>query len=187
MRRLSCFFLGGFFFSFTFFHLRHMTPQVLVRLPGDRCYGPVTVTMMQSHQCCRSGWHLILLVWLPDGSIFPVMLSGWTEVVEGSGTFVADTRQDRPTNPTNYIGDIGFSAARHPFYTRVWPRLAKHAHAAHSSPRSALCSNLIGQSTASLERDRGRMFICAPLRLWQGRKTFLPLQKQNVTSLHETC
>lgn len=42
--------------------------------------------------------------------------------------------------------------------------------------------NLIGQSTAPLERDRGRMFICAPPRLSQGRKTF-PLLKSKTSPL----
>lgn len=51
---------------FTIFPLHHVTPQVLVGFPGDCCYGPVTVTTVQSSECvetastrfCSFGWQM---------------------------------------------------------------------------------------------------------------------------------
>lgn len=58
-------FLLGFLKSF--FHLHHMAPQVLFWLPGDHCYGSVTVTVMQNNKYCGSGSDQILPVWLAAG------------------------------------------------------------------------------------------------------------------------
>lgn len=78
-------------------------PRVLVEFPGDRCYGPVTVTMMQSNGCCGNGLDQFLLVWLPDGFQAFFGLQGWLRSSAGDGeglvvvVVVADTEQDVTT------------------------------------------------------------------------------------------
>lgn len=51
--------------GFTFFLLYHMTPEVIVRLPGDGCYGRVTMT---TWQLCGDGFYQILPVQQADSS-----------------------------------------------------------------------------------------------------------------------
>lgn len=52
-----------------------MIPQVPVRFPGDCCYGPVTVTTMQSNECvetaptrfCSFGWQMAFRLFRASG------------------------------------------------------------------------------------------------------------------------
>lgn len=84
---------------FTIFPLRHLTPQVLVGFPGDCCYGPVTVTTVQSYECvetastgfCSFGWQMAFLAFFE--------LQGWLSSSAGGwGRFRCSTAPSRNQN-----------------------------------------------------------------------------------------